>query len=236
MNAQTRRLFAALTLCLPVLPAMALPKTSLSWVQQNGSSAQGSAIDVWVRLSVDPAESQPLVLNGTTASFSAEDLASFSSVSEVLQSGWMEFSCAGPGRSFGDCNAAPQWTLKFNEDPATSFFVPMNLTMAPGESRDFLMATFTPVAGALTAGTYFLSSAALTLYPRGRDSVGEEHFELFDLGVTCIGAADACAFTRTITATVPEPASYGLMLLGMAALGLSRRMHRQGSPRSSRDQ
>lgn len=103
------------------------------------------------------------------------------------------------------------------------------LTLAAGESIDFLFGTFTPVAGGAAEGTYdfFDSGISLFIAGFGFDDLGVEVQidTIFDLAIACESGDPSCRFSRTVTASpVPVPAAFWLLasaLFGVA--GINRR-------------
>src|SRR5205807_686765 len=100
------------------------------------------------------------------------------------------------------------------------------LSLAPGESKDYLFGTFTPIGDA-PAGTYTFFDAGLTFIFDGTDLNGDAITTTATAAETCTGDDPACGFSRVIHADAvtgtPEPATFGLIGMGLGFVGLARR-------------
>ena len=202
--------------------AWALPVTKVGWVERTGTTSGTDAVEVWLRLTVTQLDAGPLVLDGTSAGFGASDFEKLAQrglarIDEISNSG--SASCGSSDTFFPQpplrrCNdPAAAWGRQFNRG-ANGFFVAQAAPIEPGQSRDYLFATFTPKNGPVAAGTYRLLTASLHVAVVGVDADGNFLPVALQLGATC-GVSDLdCAFTRTVTA-VPEPRTYALMGLGL---------------------
>lgn len=106
-----------------------------------------------------------------------------------------------------------------------------SLSLAPGESYEYVFAQFMPTNGAASPGTYRFYRSGLDLHFEGRDDFGTYlRTESVTLGLTCpTGPTDDCAFTRIVP--VPEPETYGMMLAGLGLVGLWARKRLRSTAR-----
>ncbi|MDP1535044.1 MAG: PEP-CTERM sorting domain-containing protein [Rubrivivax sp.] len=220
-----------------------LPFGSLEFVQRVASAAPGEKIDVWLRFTLDPLSTPLDFSSDPLTGFMPDDLPTEGDFFDNATQTWHRrafdqidgahlntwFSCSD---SFtGGCNGD---TVNYRYDfftssepgkPAINFV--SNFSLAAGASTDYVFAQFTPAAGGAQAGTYRFYGTGLTLNFYGTDIDGNyltnsDHV----LGQTCsLGDTDSCAFTRSVAA-IPEPASYGLMALGLLVVGASVRRRR----------
>ncbi|MEO7087101.1 MAG: PEP-CTERM sorting domain-containing protein [Gemmatimonadaceae bacterium] len=122
------------------------------------------------------------------------------------------------------------YAFAFNYD-APSWLGLSTFTLAAsgdlGDSMDFLFGTFTPVGGTAPAGVYNVFDAALLIGVDGVDDGGNAISAEFTAADTCPTSAPSCAFSRTITGdattSTPEPATFGLLGLGLGFVGVIRR-------------
>lgn len=235
---QIRSLAVAMTLAF-TSNAWALPATSVEWVQRTGSTNGTDAVEVWLRLTVTQLDGGPLFLNGTSTSFSAQDFETLSQmqnglarIDKVYNNGTLTYTRGDtfcpPSPARGCSDPAAAWGFQFNRG-ANSFFAEQAEPIAPGQSRDYLLATFTPKNGPVAPGIYSFSSAELSIAVEGVDEEGERSGFPLRLGATCPSFTGDCEFTRTVTA-VPEPETYALMGLGLlGVIGVARRQQTQHS-------
>lgn len=243
------RLFSALSA--PVVFASTLVATGAAWAQVPISSMQMTFIEptaapvqptdlipVWIRFkNNDPSNSfvinsdlplfgldpqwVPTVGTGvdpdTNQNFSA-DFATYDNIGLVRG-----YGCSGSFTVVCDPGAY-QFDFAFDDALANP------VSIAPGASLDYLLGTFFPVGGAAPAGTYEFYRAAMFLDVSGKDDLGRSIFAFtipiqtcnFDTAAQCADAGVEF-FTRTV---VPEPGTWGLMALGMGAMGLWVRRRR----------
>lgn len=226
-------LFASLLAATSALAAP--PPTILSWVTPTGTVKPDESIGVWVRLTVDPSAAQALALDGSATNFDLPtEFPEFQSVSEVLTNTWL--ACDNtfiPGRC-NDPTAAYTVEWNFGADSFVPYYgstpQPLNITLQPGQSRDFLIATFHPRNGTVPEGPYALTSAGLQLSLRGYDLNGQPIERRVDLGIGCVLSTGCAPFERLVSA-VPEPGTPLLMLAGCVALAVRRaRQARHAAP------
>jgi hypothetical protein len=130
--------------------------------------------------------------------------------------------------SFTDVGCNPgAYQFLFNTNAPT--FVGLGeLTLAPGTFMDFLLGTFVPTGGAAPPGVYtFFNTGAVVLF-LGEDSHGNLLGENVSLVETCTNQDPTCAFTRVVggVTSIPEPATLGLVGMGVALLGIVKRRRR----------
>lgn len=238
----------------------ALPTGQLAYVAPTGTVGSHDQIDVWMRLTLDagsaPLSFSTDANTGLLNGFAAADLPTQGSyydadLDEFVNADFAQFTGAGLNTVFYctdtftvACNGNTTnyefrfFTLSEPGKPSINFVDSFNL--APGASTDYVFGQFTPAAAGAAPGTYKLYGVGVFMYFNGVDAEGHAlHYENYTgnlpgpntlLARTCLGGDDdGCAFIRTVTA-VPEPSSYALMALGVAAVGVlkRRRAQRQG--------
>ena len=197
------------------------PATTVSWVTPTGSAQAGDAVDVWLRLAVDASATTSLVLDGSASQFDLpSDLPGWAEVQYIDTVAWI--GCQGrfiPANCY-DPGSAYRWIFNQGSDSFGNYVnghsAPLNITLAPGQSRDFLLGSFMPQSGPVAPGHYTLGNAGLQFNLTGIDTNGNTVYEYWGLGDACSDSS-VCEFSRDITA-VPEPTSALLMLAGLGAL------------------
>ena len=223
---------AAVLLAAAATAQAAPPPTTVNWVTPSGTATADQRIDLWLRLAVAEQATTPLILDGTTANFNLPaDLPGWASVSWIDTQSWL-----GCGNTFmpGNCfEPTAPYRFDYNSGPdsfgvyVNGHSLPLNITLQPGQSRDFLIGSFMPQNGAVAPGTYTLDNAGLQLFLTGTDTAGATVYQYFGLGSACNGAPDCLVFSRDVTA-VPEPATALLLLLGVIGLVVHRTRARCG--------
>ena len=197
------------------------PATTVTWVTPTGSAQAGDTVDVWLRLAVDASATTSLVLDGSASQFNLPtDLPGWAEVQYIDTVAWI--GCQGsfiPGNCY-DAGSAYRWAFNLGSDSfvneVNGHSAPLNITLAPGQSHDFLLGSFIPQNGPIAAGHYTLGDAGLEFFLTGIDANGNPIQEYWGLGDACHGSS-VCEFSRDITA-VPEPTSALLLLAGLGAM------------------
>ena len=214
MRGSLKKPAAAAALLLASASALAIPEATLQWIQPGGTTSGSDVVEIWVRLTVSPTATESLVLDGTTTGIAPEILAEFAEVSGVYNGSLAD--CVGTFWPQSGCyDAGSAWIFNFYYGDGN--FGDARGTLAPGQSQDFLYATFTPQNGPVTPGTYTFSNAELQFNIVGLDFDGNALYRNVTIAATCPGGEDACAFSRVVA--VPEPGTYGMMALGLGLLG-----------------
>lgn len=203
------------------LAAQAAVEVSLVYKTPDATVSATDTIDLWVTLSLSATSDTfsydgslsidqvfggvPLPLTGNNHQLGLYDqpFASYSHSSKFVSR-----NCSGTF-TIG-CDGGP-YTIEQGSSDWFSLEEPF--VMNAGDSRDFLLATLTPVGGSAPAGSYVFHSGALgfSVHGVGLDGTALEGSIEFS---ACASEALSCSFTRTVTA-VPEPS-----LLALAAAGL----------------
>ncbi len=224
--------------------------TTLEFVTPNGTVGPDDVVEVWLRLSTDTGFNfDPNDPDGDNSYGGAVDpldfpTGGFSPDANMGAGAFVEFdfvdfvgasisaSCSGSFviDSGGNCGLGGAGTDDYNFTFGPGWAPGGGgLTLAAGESIDFLWGTFTPVAGGAAPGTYDYTSAGIGIFINGFgfDDFGEEvEISTFlQIDVTCSSGDPGCGFSRTV-APVPVPAAVWLFasaLLGLTSL--SRRKY-----------
>jgi hypothetical protein len=208
----------------------------------SGTVLETSPVDVFLTLTLD-AGAPPFNFNGTF--YDPTSPTPFGIPASALPTSGFEFDAANTPAAFKpnsydsaflflvigcggtflpncpDLNGPP-YDFTFGPGLPTS----ATFSMAPGTSMDFLLGTFTPTGGSAPPGTYTFFDAELIAQVNGQDEAGNEIFGFTDgLVDTCDNLLPSCGFTRDVV-PAPEPATAGLVCLGVGFVGLARRRRR----------
>ncbi len=214
---------------------------SLSFIQPTGTVGPTEAIPVRVRLTLDDA-SDPLSTDGNgkiTSPFQSLLDAQGILASQItntyvntyyLCSGNFTNVCSPDAYSFN-------FAFNSNTPDPTSLVFPTNLNVLPGSFFDYDFGTFVPNGGPAALGNYkfFGSGATLNFNYDTVDDDGNPVNRLYTytLAQTCSDGDPDCSFSRTVTAAVPEPATWLMMIFGFGLVGGAMRYRQRQSAKIS---
>ena len=208
---------------------------TLEFTQRTGTAASNAPIDIFLRLTADPA-SDALTTDATGRPTSGYDFGSYAGPIDLSDpntsvnlnvffecSGSFTVGCGGPGSPY-------QFDFNFNQP---NMIGPLNFNLQPGQSFDYLFGTFTPTGGNAPAGTYrFFNTGVIVQFynPGNPNDPNDDQHDSFTLAQTCTQQNPDCAFERTVFAVggaVPEPATWAMMIGGFGAIGGAMRYRRR---------
>lgn len=147
------------------------------------------------------------------------------------------YGCSGSFSAV--CTDGPPYKFEFNTS-GTDDDLHSLVSLAPGESIDYLFGTFIPSNGAVAPGTYYFYNAGVDFVINGYtqealdNGTNSEEIRITLFQTACGWGEAGCnaAFSRTvIAAAVPEPSSYALMGLGLGVLAYSARRRKNRAVR-----
>jgi hypothetical protein len=213
----------------PGIGLAALPTGTLAYLAPTGTVGPNDVIDVRVRLTLDAGSSDLAFSSGPLTGFAAADLPLQGTAADQSQRDFASITraylntsyyCSGTFTSICDPSTNYQFAFWLSSAPgAPSVNFLDTFTLAAGASTDYLFGQFKPAATGAAAGNYTFYNTDVFLTFVGTDATGETLTYGYKLAEACGAATADCAFTRTVTAAVPEPGTYALMLLGLAGLG-----------------
>lgn len=218
--------------------AMAAPNITVSYLQQTGTVAVDTPIELWVRVTSDREIGTAL---GAPFGLDPSDLPKMGSWTDwsTYKSYELEFASytsvsVGPGYSCSPGCEAPGYTFDtyYNHDDTgiPAFFGGSHSALRTG---DFLLGTFKPDGSHATGNITFTVVPNLTVTIQGTSADGKPLYGFVSPvnGFNACRYEDrpACSFTRNVVA-VPEVSSLSMALMGVGALGwMSTRRRRQAA-------
>ena len=217
---RAQRSLIAFALALAGHSAQAEVLASLTFIQPTGVAATTDVIPMWVRLTL-AANSDSVSLSTTT------------------DSAYVDWYCESGG--FSDCSldgpdaqAQPSPYVVNAHFGKDSWF---ELTQRPafvlnaGDSVDLHIVDLIPRSGSVPAGFYQHQEVGLSLYaaPQPENETVFPPEPLFEVRTSCQSSPNACIFSRTVTAAVPEAGTFWLGAMGgiglLGLLSTRRRSH-----------
>lgn len=223
-----RLLLPYVTLLFISFNSQAAVEATLTYTTPTGVVSATDIIQVWGTLSLsatsdpftyDSSLSAPFGIDAsifpTTGNNYSESL--FDEPFDIITESYLfvSRSCSG---NFG--NGCDDGEYSIGQGSSDWFNIEQPFTMTAGESRDFLLAEFTPTDGTAAAGDYVFYTAGLGIGIRGLSVNGIE-LEAEVGFQACASGDNSCAFTRTVAA-VPLPAAvwfFGSGLIGVFGFG-----------------
>jgi hypothetical protein len=215
---------AAIGLAVTGVPANAMATLTLSYDVPTGIVGPNDVVSMMVTLYNSGSETFEIAGGEVVQGFSFQDIIDNGNIyqsdpfveSDISFYGFSRFRACSGNFTQTNCTSGP-----YDFDFGT--FV-NDLILDPGDSYSWEFATFTPFGGPVPNGTYTNTRVGFFLEAYGDLSGGVNPPELFadlSLAVTCNG----CTFERTV-ASVPEPASWAMMIGGFGLLGGALRRER----------
>lgn len=211
------------------LPTYAAIEATLTYKTPTGIALPTEVIQVWGTLSLssssdtftyDPSIPSPYGIDASIFPTTGNNYnlnifdAPFASITGSNL--FVSRNCSG---NFGNGCSAGEYTIE--QGTSTWFQIEQPFTMTAGESRDFLLAEFTPTDGSAAPGDYIFYTAGLGIDISGLDADNNEITSEVAF-IACSSGDESCAFTRTVSA-VPIPTAAWLFTSGLLGLlGFSR--------------
>lgn len=204
--------------------SQAAVEATLTYTTPTAVVSATDVIELWGTLSLS-ATSDPFTYDGSESSPYGIDASIFPTTGnnysiplfdepfDTVSESYLFVSRNCSGNFGNDCDDGE---YAIDQGVSTWFNIEQPFTMTAGESRDFLLAVFTPTNGTAAAGDYIFYTAGLGIGIRGLSIDGIE-LESEVLFQACSSGDESCAFTRTVTA-VPLPSAvwfFGIGLLTM---------------------
>lgn len=212
--------------------AMAMPNITVSYLQQTGTVAVDTPIELWVHVSSDGEVGNGL---GFPFGLASSDLPKFGSWLDWSTTKYHQLEFAhytsvsvGPGYSCTPKCDVPGYTFNtYYGTQVPAFFGGSQDTLRTG---DFLLGSFMPDGTHATGNIFFPVVPFLTINIYGESADGKP----LSANVSPINGFEACSyaerpmcsFTRNVVA-VPEISSLSMALMGMGAFGLRCAMRRR---------
>jgi len=196
----------------------AAPFGTLRYVQPTGVVGPNDDIEVWMEVTLDPA-SPALILDSSLPGFGVDP--------SDIPAGWTSLTGANTSTGFvcggnftADCTEGPPYDFIFNSvGPDTMYLT--DVTLLPGEARQYLFGIFKPSNGAVPAGNYFFAGADLRLRLFGIGSELDDAGEPLPVTDRYIIAttSGSATFGRTV---VPAPGTLGPLIAALGSLAVSQ--------------
>ncbi len=225
-----------------------LPFGRLTYKEPVATVGATEAIDVWMTLTLDPASPALDFSSYPLTGFDPADLPLQGRYFDQAQNDYVTSDFVSMDRVYlntffecsdtftNGCNGADpkSYTYTFftaSEPGKPSINFLESFSLAPGQTHDYVFATFTPTNGSALPGVYKFYGTGVTLNFAGYDASGNYIVSDYTLANSCQGPnSEACAFTREVAA-IPEPASAWLALAGLSVAGVLARRARRTAAR-----
>jgi hypothetical protein len=233
--------FAAAVLMAPALSLAALPTGALTFMAPTGTAVSTDIIELRMRFTLDAASTDLTFSSDPLTGFAPTDLPVQGTYVDPVTGAYSLRDFASINRAFLNttyyCNdtfvdvCAPSanysfefWTVSQPGKPSINFLD--SFSLPAGASTEYVFGRYLPAAGGATPGSYIFYNTTLDLIFEGVDATGNALSYQHTLGQSCENFTPDCAFTRTVTAAVPEPGSFAMLALGLVGMGLRLRRRR----------